>query len=103
MNYSQQQADPKKHLLGISAVILFHVLVVYALVTGLAKKVIDVVRAPIETKVIEEIKKPPPPPEVVVPPPPKPGDDAPDDASAEGDEGDAPVGGGSGASPEPVR
>jgi len=30
-----------------------------------------VVRAPIETKVIEEIKKPPPPPEVVVPPPPK--------------------------------
>jgi protein TonB len=71
MNYSQQQADPKKHLFGIGAVILFHVLVVYALVTGLAKKVIDVVRAPIETKVIEEIKKPPPPPEVVVPPPPK--------------------------------
>jgi protein TonB len=71
MNYSQRQADPKKHLVGIGAVILFHVLVVYALVTGLAKKVIDVVRAPIETKVIEEIKKPPPPPEVVVPPPPK--------------------------------
>ncbi len=71
MNYSQQQADPKKHLVGIGVVVLFHVLVVYALVTGLAKKVIDVVRAPIETKVIEEIKKPPPPPEVVVPPPPK--------------------------------
>jgi periplasmic protein TonB len=71
MNYSQQQADPKKHLFGIGAVILFHVLVVYALVTGLAKKVVDVIRAPIETKVIEEIKKPPPPPEIVVPPPPK--------------------------------
>jgi periplasmic protein TonB len=71
MNYSQRQADPKRHLVGISAVILFHVLVVYALVTGLAKKVVDVVRAPIETKVIEEIKKPPPPPEIVVPPPPK--------------------------------
>jgi len=71
MNYSQRQADPKRHVIGISAVILFHVLVVYALVTGLAKKVVDVVRAPIETKVIEEIKKPPPPPEVVVPPPPK--------------------------------
>ncbi|MEO7057307.1 MAG: energy transducer TonB [Caldimonas sp.] len=51
--------------------LLFHVLLVYALITGLAKKVIDVVRAPIETKVIEEVKKPPPPPEVVVPPPPK--------------------------------
>jgi protein TonB len=40
-------------------------------VTGLAKKVVEVVRAPIETKVIEEIKKPPPPPEIVVPPPPR--------------------------------
>src|SRR5438309_1910898 len=71
MNYSQQQADPKRHLVGIGVVILFHVLVVYALVTGLARKVVDVVRAPIETKVIEEIKKPPPPPEVIVPPPPR--------------------------------
>ena len=71
MNYAQQQADPRRHIIGIAVVILFHVLVVYALITGLAKKVIDVVRAPIETKVIEEIKKPPPPPEVVLPPPPK--------------------------------
>ena len=71
MNYAQRQADPRRHVIGITAVVLFHVLVVYALVTGLAKKVIDVVRAPIETKVIEEIKKPPPPPEVVLPPPPK--------------------------------
>src|ERR1035438_7866286 len=71
MNYAQQQADPRRHVIGITVVVLFHLLVVYALVTGLAKKVIDVVRAPIETKVIEEIKKPPPPPEVVLPPPPK--------------------------------
>jgi protein TonB len=71
MNFSEQQADPRRHLVGITVVILFHVLVVYALVTGLAKKVVDVIRAPIETKVIEEIKTPPPPPEVVLPPPPK--------------------------------
>ena len=71
MNFSQRQADPRRHLVGITVVILFHVLIVYALVTGLAKKVVDVVRAPIETKVIEEIKKPPPPPEIVLPPPPK--------------------------------
>jgi protein TonB len=71
MNFSQRQADPRRHLVGLSIVILFHILVVYALVTGLAKKVVDVVRAPIETKVIEEIKKPPPPPEIVLPPPPK--------------------------------
>ena len=71
MNFSQRQADPRRHLVGITFVILFHAFIVYALVTGLAKKVVDVVRAPIETTVIEEIKKPPPPPEIVVPPPPK--------------------------------
>lgn len=71
MNFSQQQADPRRHLTGFAVVILFHVVLGYLLVTGLARKIVDVVRAPIETKVIEEIKKPPPPPEVVLPPPPK--------------------------------
>lgn len=71
MDFSDRGADPKRHLMGFTFVVLFHALIVYALVTGLAKKVVDVVRAPIETKVIEEIKKPPPPPEIVVPPPPK--------------------------------
>ena len=71
MDFSKRQADPRRHLVGFTVVVLFHAAIVYALVTGLAKKVVDVVRAPIETKVIEEIKKPPPPPEIVVPPPPK--------------------------------
>lgn len=71
MDFSKREADPRRHLTGIAVVIAFHVFIVYALVTGLAKKVVEVVRAPIETKVIEEIKKPPPPPEIVIPPPPK--------------------------------
>ena len=71
MNFAQRQGDPRRHLVGMTVVVLFHVLIVYALVTGLAKRVVEVIRAPIETKVIEEIKKPPPPPEVVLPPPPK--------------------------------
>jgi periplasmic protein TonB len=72
MDFSRRQRDPRRHLIGIAFVVLFHLLIVYALLTGLAKKIVDVVRAPIETKVIEEIKKPPPPqPEIVVPPPPK--------------------------------
>lgn len=77
MDFSKRQDDPRRHLPGLLAVVVFHVLVVYALVNGLAKKVVDVVRAPIETKLIEEIVKPPPPPppppppERVVPPPPK--------------------------------
>ena len=44
MNFAQRQRDPRKHLAGIAAVILFHGFIVYALVTGLAKKVVDVVR-----------------------------------------------------------
>lgn len=71
MDFSKRQADPRRHLTGIAFVVLFHGLLVYGLMSGLARKVIDVVQAPIETKVIEEITKPPPPPEVVVPPPPK--------------------------------
>jgi len=71
MDFSKRQADPRRHLAGIALVILFHIAVVYALVTGLAKKVVDVVRAPVEAKIIEEVRKPPPPPEMVVPPPPK--------------------------------
>jgi protein TonB len=55
---------------------LLHVLVGYALVTGLARKVVEVIKAPIETKIIEEVKKPiedtppPPPPKLAAPPPP---------------------------------
>ena len=71
MNFSQRQADPRKHIVGFTAVVVFHILLVWLLLSGLAKKVVDVIREPIETKVIEEVKPPPPPPEIVLPPPPK--------------------------------
>jgi len=70
MDYAEQQRDPFKHLLGLAIVVLLHVLIVYALVTGLAHKVIEVIKKPIETKIVEEVK-PPPPPETPPPPPPK--------------------------------
>jgi protein TonB len=70
MDFAQRQRDPTRHLVGIGAVVLLHVLVIWALVSGLARKVVEVVKGPIEVKVIEEvIKKPPPPPEIVPPPP----------------------------------
>jgi len=70
MDFARQQRNPGRHLVGIGGVVLLHVLIVYALVTGLARKVVEVVKGPIEVKVIEEvIKKPPPPPEIVPPPP----------------------------------
>ena len=65
------RSDPQRHLVGFISVVIFHAALVYVILTGLATKIIDVVRAPIETKVIEEIKKPPPPPEIIVPPPPR--------------------------------
>lgn len=71
MNFNQQAQTPAKRFTGLAVVVLLHAVVLYALVSGLAKRVVDVVRAPIETKVIEEVNAPPPPPEVVVPPPPK--------------------------------
>jgi protein TonB len=70
MDYAQQQRNPGKHLTGITAVVVLHIVVGYALVNGLARKVIDVVKGPLETKIIEEVKKPPPP-DTPPPPPPK--------------------------------
>lgn len=69
MDYARQQRNPSRHLIGIGGVILFHVLLIYGLVSGLARKVVEVVKGPIEVKVIEEVKAPPPPPEVIPPPP----------------------------------
>jgi protein TonB len=70
MDFARQQRNPARHLVGIGAVVLLHVLIGWALVSGLARKVVEVVKGPIEVKVIEEvIKKPPPPPEIVPPPP----------------------------------
>src|SRR5580765_6079896 len=59
------------HPSGIAGVVPLHVGLVYALATGLARKVIDVVRPPVETRVIEEVHKRPPPPEFIAPPPPR--------------------------------
>ncbi|HTR58239.1 MAG TPA: energy transducer TonB [Casimicrobiaceae bacterium] len=67
MDFARQQRDPTRHLVGITAVILVHALVVYALVTGLGKKAIEVIKKPLTATIVEEIKAPPPPP----PPPPK--------------------------------
>ena len=74
MDYSQR--DPGKNISGIAMVVILHLAIGYALVTGLARKVVEVIKAPIETKIIEEVKTPPPdvppppPPKMAAPPPP---------------------------------
>ena len=69
MNYAEQQRDPGKHAVGIGIVVVMHILLGWALLNGLARTVIDVIKGPIETKIIEETKPPPPPPENLPPPP----------------------------------
>ena len=76
MDYADSQRSFGKHAPSIIMVGLLHLAIGYALVTGLARKVVEVIKAPLETKIIEEIKKPPPdqppppPPKMAPPPPP---------------------------------
>lgn len=71
MDFARQQRNPSRHLVGLGAVIVLHIIIFWALVTGLARKVVEVVKGPIEVKVIEEVMKKPPPPPDLLPPPPK--------------------------------
>jgi protein TonB len=70
----RQARAPGTRLIGIGLVILLHIAIVYALVTGLAHRAIEVVRAPIMTEIIEaprpERREPPPPPPQFTPPAP---------------------------------
>ena len=66
MDFARQQRDPTKHLIGIVFVVLIHALVIYALLTGLARTVVEVIKKPLSATIVDEIKAPPPPP-----PPPK--------------------------------
>jgi periplasmic protein TonB len=67
MSY-EQSASSNKKLLGFGLVLLLHVVLIYALVNGLAQKFVKTVIDPLEVNIIEEVKLPPPPP----PPPPPP-------------------------------
>jgi len=59
--------DPSSRVKGIVIVVALHVLIGYALISGMARKGLDLVKKPLEAVVIQEVIIPPPPP----PPPPK--------------------------------
>jgi protein TonB len=63
-----QRPDSGSHAVGVGVVVAVHLVIGYALISGLATKMVDAVREPIEARLIDEVKKPPPPP----PEPPKP-------------------------------
>jgi protein TonB len=60
LDFGEEQRNPARHL-------LFG----WALVSGLAQRMVEVIKSPITTKIIDEIKPPPPPPPENLPPPPK--------------------------------
>jgi protein TonB len=74
IDFARRQRDPTRHIIGISLVILIHVVVIYGLVTGLARKAVEVIKKPLNATIVEEIKaievaKIPPPLQPYVPPP----------------------------------
>jgi protein TonB len=78
MNFTHNEKSTGKNFTGITIVVLLHILVAYGIVTGLGKRLVAKMVAPVETKIIEEVKPPPPkelpppppPPEMKAPPPP---------------------------------
>lgn len=66
MNYRYQPKDPTRRVKGLVVVIALHAFLGYALISGLARKGLDIIKKPLEAVVIQEVIIPPPPP-----PPPK--------------------------------
>lgn len=71
MDFAEQQRSPGKNVVGISIVLVLHLVLGWGLLNGLAHRLVEVIKGPIETKIIEEVKPPPPPPPDNLPPPPK--------------------------------
>jgi protein TonB len=78
MDFSHEQESSSKRLTGITIVIAIHMLVGFLVVSGIGKRLVEKIKNPVETKIIEEVKPPPPqdlpppppPPEIKSPPPP---------------------------------
>jgi protein TonB len=73
MSQTKQNAIPAR-MLGFGFVVLLHIVIVYALASGLARTAVQVIAGPMETEIIDEIEEsqeepPPPPPDFEQPPP----------------------------------
>ncbi len=63
MDFAENGERPR-NITGIVIVVLLHVLIIYALLTGLARKVVEVIQQPVIATIVPEVipPKPPPPP-----------------------------------------
>jgi periplasmic protein TonB len=76
VSYAHPRASGRRFT-GLIVTVALHIALVYAMIHGLARKIVEVVLPPLETKIIEEVKPPapdkpppPPPPKLQQPPPP---------------------------------
>jgi protein TonB len=61
-NYHFQPPDPSRSATGLVVVVGLHIVIGYALVSGLARDIVKVIKKPLDAAVIQEVKLPPPPP-----------------------------------------
>ncbi len=76
-DYASRQRKPSKHLLGFGLVVVLHLLLFWAINSGLARAFVKKIKGPVEAVLLEETKldiqpppPPPPPPKASTPPPP---------------------------------
>lgn len=67
MDYRYQASDPAVRYRGLAIVAVLHLFLAWALISGTARKGLEILKKPLEAVVIQEVIIPPPPP----PPPPK--------------------------------
>jgi protein TonB len=75
-DYASRQRKPGKHLLGLGLVVVLHLLLFWAINSGLARAFVKKIKGPVEAVLLEDTKPdippppPPPPPKNLPPPPP---------------------------------
>ena len=73
-DYASRQRKPTKHLVGLGLVVVLHLLLFWAISSGLARAVVKKIQGPVEAVLLEDAKPdippPPPPPKNLPPPPP---------------------------------
>ncbi len=66
MEYGYRNRDPSSRIMGMGFVFALHLLVVWLVVTGTARKGLKLLKIPMAATVIQEVVIPPPPPPPVV-------------------------------------
>ena len=75
-DYASRQRKPGKHLLGLGLVVVLHLLLFWAINSGLARAFVKKIKGPVEAVLLEDTQPdippppPPPPPKNLPPPPP---------------------------------